>query len=1240
MPNACGFAVRTALLLGLGVSVCLAADPGVDALYQEFKDPPRVNTIRPFWFWNGKLDAAEVNRQIEEMAAHGVYGAYVHNRTGLETRYMSEEYFDVVKQAFAKAKQVGFHLGFVDEYEWPSGEARDVWRQGIPSRVVAANPEFGMRSLGYIARKATGPKAVEIEGPEHVQFAVAAKMTGEESIDPNTLRDISASLNGATLHWTPPDGDWLVMIYYLYPSRGLDGGTVDLMNAAAVRKFLDLVHEEYYKRFGEYYGDVLDSMYADHEGAYGYRMAWTPALFDTFRKMKGYDLRQYLPLLTHDGGKMTTKVRCDYLDVVSELYYESFFKQVADWAQAHKIKTSGHVWEEALHFDAAFQGDLMRVMRGFSWPGVDSLFDRGRSPRDFKAAASVAHFRGTRFTCENQGLQGSDSYLDLQKMRLGTNTIGAWGVATFIPHAFNYNRRRIEYPEDWFYHQPYWKYFQHYADYTRRISYMNADSVHVADVLVFQPTETAWANSKPVFNESYPYRFAFPPKWNNPLDTANAYYGAIMNHLTSQRWDYDIVDSYWLLQGAVEGKEIHIGNERFKVLVLPPATTMRRAALEKIRQFYDQGGTVIAIRFLPTGSMEEGDDDPAIAEQVRHIFGDASQNSNAAGGKAFFVKEDVKEISRILENTLQQDFHLKDAAREEHVFYEHRRKNGADYYWLVNDSEDAKDYSAVFSAKGAPRKWDAETAERTPLYYHSTPEGTEVRLHFDPWDAWFLVFDPQGEAQPVRVVETNLDQYFISSRVGDMVVVRGSAPLESPALSVRLADAGGNVWAGRVAAQVLPTIELSGAWSFTPEKKSLGAPYARRRLDYRGEGEKLGWHTAEYQDVTWERQWLSRERHTIRRWALAGPYPNENHQGTVEAYAPEKGVDLDAPYWTRYDSDTYVVDLEKGLGIPHDKNWITSYAVSYIYAPTARKAYFKITANNSAKLWVNGQNLLDWHIHPFYYEMREDFALTRPADLRQGWNEVLVKVSKCQWANEYAFLLRVTDEQERNFDDLVFSPEKREVGSVPESPKVAAWYRIPVPPAAVGVKRPAFHGPVTVYYDGAKLDPRQEIRFPRPAEGAGNVLVVRVDRDDEFADEPVFLLGPTKMPPGSWTFNGLPYYSGSASYERDFELPATYHGHKLMLDCGQVGAVAAVTVNGKPAGVRVWLPYSFDITPYARPGKNTVRITVTNTMENERSVENRAFRLENIKLNGLLGPVKVVPYFEGEIRCERPRAME
>ena len=67
-------------------------------------------------------------------------------------------------------------------------------------------------------------------------------------------------------------------------------------------------------------------------------------------------------------------------------------------------------------------------------------------------------------------------------------------------------------------------------------------------------------------------------------------------------------------------------------------------------------------------------------------------------------------------------------------------------------------------------------------------------------------------------------------------------------------------------------------------------------------------------------------------------------------------------------------------------------------------------------------------------------------------------------------------------------------------------------------------------------------------------------------------------------------------------------------------------MNGKPAGVRVWKPFTFDVSGLVRPGKNRIAILVTNTMENERAVENHAGKLERLKSSGLLGPVRLIPY--------------
>jgi len=1237
--------------------VLSSVETGSAKLYREFRDPPREYTVRPFWFWNDKLDAREIQWQIEQMVSQGVYGAYVHNRGGLDTPYLSDDYFEAVRAGFEKARQLGFLLGFVDEYEWPSGEARDIWIQGLPSRVVAANAEFRMRSLFYQEKDVEGPARVEFSPVEQFQSALAMKLVDTNTLDPESIRDVSEGNTPQGLRWEAPAGRWRVMVFYLAQSQGRDGGLVDLMNAAAIRKFLDLTYEQYYKRFSEHFGRTIDSTYVDHEGDYGYRIAWTPQLFDTFRRLKGYDLRKSLPLLMYEAGKRTPKVRCDYLDVISELYYQSFFKQVADWCEAHGIKVSGHVWEENLEMEAAFEGDLPRIMRGWSWPGVDSLWDHGRLPRDFKATGSVAHFRGTRFTCENQGLHGSESFLDFQKMRLGTNMIAVWGVNSFTPHAFNYNRRRIEYPPDWFYHQPYWKYFKQYADYTRRLSYMNDGGRHVADVLVFQPTESAWAHSEPVFSTKSPY---IPSKWNNPLDTINAYYTDIMNRLAQERWDFDVADSHYLLEAKLNSRTLAIGNEAFQVLVLPPTTTMRRDVLRKVREFYDQGGMVIGIKILPDASMEEGRGDPVLSEDVRYIFGESApatsrSNANAAGGKAFFVKDDVAEILNLLGANLSQDVKVLDGDRS-HLFYLHRKKEGVDFYWVVNDSADARDHTIRFSALGRPEQWDATDASKAPLFYRNMSDGTEARLHFDPWEGYYVVFVPLRDGgQTLRLVKTNLKEVTLASADKLEARLRGLAPLGSgTSFFAELQGTDGRRYTGNMEMpRLMAPIELNGRWMLQPEKRTLAAPYAMTKDDPRGEGMRLGWHRKEFDSSEWSRAWLSRERLTVKDWWVIGPFPNPDHRGFAEAYPPEKSVDLKASYplpsepaatplrWTRWTSPSYVVDMDKALALSRGKNWVTSYAISYVYSPVTRRVQFRIAADNSAKLWVNGKNLLDLHIHPFYYELREDFAFTRMAELHSGWNEILIKLSKCGGSRQYGFMLRVTDDAGAGLDDLVFSPDKLDRSAAQARRQTTGagqvWYRIPVPVSASGVKLPRLKGQATVFYNGEKrqVDPDSGIvRFPQAAEGKDNVLALFVSEDETIADVPEFQLGQALIELGSWLSNGLPYYSGSAAYERTFDLPQEYVGKKLILDCGAVGVVAEVWVNDKPAGVRVWLPFSFDISNLVRPGSNRLKIVVTNTMENERAVENRAGRLGHLELSGLLGPVKLIPYMEVALTCK------
>ena len=60
----------------------------------DFKNVPIKYRPIPFWSWNEKLDTIETIEQINKMYEAGLGGFFMHARGGLQTEYLSEEWFD------------------------------------------------------------------------------------------------------------------------------------------------------------------------------------------------------------------------------------------------------------------------------------------------------------------------------------------------------------------------------------------------------------------------------------------------------------------------------------------------------------------------------------------------------------------------------------------------------------------------------------------------------------------------------------------------------------------------------------------------------------------------------------------------------------------------------------------------------------------------------------------------------------------------------------------------------------------------------------------------------------------------------------------------------------------------------------------------------------------------------------------------------------------------------------------
>jgi len=84
----------------------------------------------------------------------------------------------------------------------------------------------------------------------------------------------------------------------------------------------------------------------------------------------------------------------------------------------------------------------------------------------------------------------------------------------------------------------------------------------------------------------------------------------------------------------------------------------------------------------------------------------------------------------------------------------------------------------------------------------------------------------------------------------------------------------------------------------------------------------------------------------------------------------------------------------------------------------------------------------------------------------------------------------------------------------------------------------------------------------------------------------------------------------------------------VMLNLGRVSSVAEVFINGEGAGTLVWRPYQIDITRLVKPGKNEIKIVVTDTEANGRAVGTWHHILPAIEICGLEGPVQIIPYVD------------
>ena len=101
---------------------------------------------------------------------------------------------------------------------------------------------------------------------------------------------------------------------------------------------------------------------------------------------------------------------------------------------------------------------------------------------------------------------------------------------------------------------------------------------------------------------------------------------------TGSRRDFDVLDDDSVAAATVRDGELRIGREAYRAIVLPGCAVLEARTAERLTEFVDAGGTLIAVGPLPAHAAGIGGDDAAVAELAARFAAGAAQQVDEPDG--------------------------------------------------------------------------------------------------------------------------------------------------------------------------------------------------------------------------------------------------------------------------------------------------------------------------------------------------------------------------------------------------------------------------------------------------------------------------------------------------------------------------------------------------------------------------------------------------------------------------------
>lgn len=582
---------------------------------------------QPLWHTNGELSDAIIQEIFEVGQQNGFGGITFLPVSSTTPKYLTEEYFTQYGKALDLADKLNMKVVYYDDLDFPSGSAGWRLKEQFPEATLKRldKVEWSVQGPAKFSEKSPIPFGDNVlyGKPEGIlQAAVAMNLDTFERVNIRNCVDAEGNVV-----WDAPEGNWKVFLFVCVSDPH---GLVDYMSPDAVKKFFSLTYDVFYEKFKKNFGTTITAFFFDDitntqtEGSRN----WALEFNDKYRALFGQDPDLDYPALFYPIGDETPSARFRLWTTRNRLFGDGYPGMVKKWREERglDVVSTGHPQGPYVIQPVDMSSDAMAAHRGCDAVLFDSIHYYGHGRDGFKIPTSAAFNYDFPFCfVEIYGNYRNGSF-DKSMMLRSAMEIYARGGNVMLPHGIWTDTENVYIPPEISWRNPKLEGFlPTYGEFVSRNSLLMQGGRHVADFGVLYPVD----NLKAFFHfqfkfiaGDYPYGVLLPRETD---------YLAVGSQLTTRIWrDFtfvhpDIVDEKLTIKEKDGQTLLRLDNasnwEEYRCFVVPGADVISWKNLEKLADFYDAGGKLLATTRLPSMASEGVEYNAKVQETIKRIFG-------------------------------------------------------------------------------------------------------------------------------------------------------------------------------------------------------------------------------------------------------------------------------------------------------------------------------------------------------------------------------------------------------------------------------------------------------------------------------------------------------------------------------------------------------------------------------------------------------------------------------------------